>query len=90
MTAFHGQMGMFVRALAYMLSHGADGVAQASKDAVLSANYVRASLSDVMTPPFGDRPCMHEALFDDAWLEGHRRDHARFRQGDDRRGLSIR
>ena len=37
MTAFHGQMGMFVRALAFMLSHGADGLRQASEDAVLSA-----------------------------------------------------
>lgn len=69
MTAFHGQMGMFVRALAYLLAHGADGVAQASKDAVLSANYLRASLRDVMTQPFGDRICMHEVLFDDAWLK---------------------
>lgn len=70
MTAFHGQMGMFVRALAYMLAHGADGVAQASKDAVLAANYLRASLRDVMSQPFGDRVCMHEVLFDDAWLKG--------------------
>ena len=70
MTAFHGQMGMFVRALAYMLAHGVDGVAQASKDAVLSANYVRVSLRDLMTQPFGDRACMHEVLFDDAWLKG--------------------
>ncbi len=38
MSAFHGQMGMFVRALAWMLSHGADGMRQASEDAVLSAN----------------------------------------------------
>ena len=44
MSAFHGQMGMFVRALAFILSHGADGLRQASEDAVLSANYVRASL----------------------------------------------
>ncbi|WP_330083530.1 aminomethyl-transferring glycine dehydrogenase subunit GcvPB [Methylocystis iwaonis] len=70
MTTFHGQMGMFVRALAYLLAHGGDGVAQASKDAVLSANYVRASLRDVMSQPFGDRLCMHEVLFDDAWLKG--------------------
>ena len=70
MCAFHGQMGMFVRALAYMLSHGADGLRQASEDAVLNANYVRASLADLMSPAFGDRPCMHEALFDDRWLEG--------------------
>jgi len=70
MCAFHGQMGMFVRAMAYMLSHGADGLRQASEDAVLNANYVRAQLSDLMSLPFGDRPCMHEVLFDDRWLEG--------------------
>jgi len=69
MSAFHGQMGMFVRALAYILSHGGDGLRQASEDAVLSANYVRASLIDLMSAPFGDRPCMHEALFDDRWLK---------------------
>ena len=70
MCAFHGQMGMFVRALAYMLSHGSDGMRQASEDAVLNANYVRAGLADLMSLPFGDQPCMHEALFDDRWLEG--------------------
>jgi glycine dehydrogenase subunit 2 len=69
MCAFHGQMGMFVRALSFILSHGADGLRQASEDAVLSANYIRASLNDVMSAPFGDRPCMHEALFDDRWLK---------------------
>jgi glycine dehydrogenase subunit 2 len=62
-------MGMFVRALAYMLSHGSDGMRQASEDAVLNANYVRASLADLMSLPFGDKPCMHEVLFDDAWLK---------------------
>jgi glycine dehydrogenase subunit 2 len=70
MCAFHGQMGMFVRALSYMLSHGADGIRQASEDAVLSANYILASLKDVMSAPFGNGPCMHEALFDDSFLKG--------------------
>ena len=69
MTAFHGQMGMFTRAMSYMLSHGADGIRQASEDAVLSANYIRVSLGDLMSSPYGERPCMHEALFDDAWLK---------------------
>ncbi len=69
LTAFHGQMGMYVRALAYMLSHGSDGMKQASEDAVLSANYIRACLSDLMSLPFGDQPCMHEVLFDDTWLK---------------------
>ncbi|MGO9236047.1 MAG: aminomethyl-transferring glycine dehydrogenase subunit GcvPB [Methylocella sp.] len=68
-AAFHGQMGMFVRAFAYMLSHGADGLRQAAEDAVLNANYVRAGLKDLMPEPFGDRPCMHEVLFDESWLK---------------------
>jgi glycine dehydrogenase subunit 2 len=69
MTAFHGQMGMYVRALSYMLSHGSDGMKQASEDAVLNANYIRAGLADLMSLPFGNKPCMHEVLFDDAWLK---------------------
>jgi len=70
LTAFHGQMGMFVRALAYMMSHGADGLREASEDAVLAANYVKASLADVMSVSFPDRPAMHEVLFDDRFLKG--------------------
>jgi glycine dehydrogenase subunit 2 len=69
MKAFHGQMGMFVRALTYMLSHGADGLWQVASDSVLNANYVLASLKDVMSAPF-EGPCMHEALFDDRFLKG--------------------
>jgi len=61
---------MFVRALSYMLAHGSDGMRQASEDAVLNANYVKAGLKDLMSLPFGDRTCMHEVLFDDAWLDG--------------------
>jgi len=68
LKAFHGQMGMFTRALAYIMSHGADGLKQAAEDAVLSANYVMAALKDVMTPAF-EGPCMHEALFDDSFLK---------------------
>jgi glycine cleavage system P protein (glycine dehydrogenase) subunit 2 len=70
LSAFHGQMGMYVRALAYMLSHGSDGMRQASEDAVLNANYIRSSLADLMSAPFGAQLCMHEALFDDSWLDG--------------------
>ena len=69
-TAFYGQMGMYVRALTYMLSHGADGLAQAAEDAVLNANYVKARLEHVFTVPFPDYPTMHEALFDDSFLKG--------------------
>jgi len=69
MKAFHGQVGVFVRALAYTLSHGADGLHQASGDAVLSANYLLARLKDRFNAPFPG-PCMHEALFDDRSLKG--------------------
>ena len=68
-TAFHGQMGMYVRALTYMLSHGADGLAQAAQDAVLNANYVKARLEHLFSVPFPDYPTMHEALFDDSFLK---------------------
>jgi glycine dehydrogenase subunit 2 len=66
MVAFHGQMGMFVRALTYMLSHGADGLKQVAEDAVLNANYIAARLKPVMSVAF-DGYCMHEALFSDAF-----------------------
>jgi glycine dehydrogenase subunit 2 len=66
MVAFHGQMGMFTRALSYILSHGADGLRQVSGDAVLNANYILRRLDDLLDAPFGDSgPCMHEALFSD-------------------------
>jgi glycine dehydrogenase subunit 2 len=66
--AFHGQVGMFVRALAYMMSHGAEGLRQVAEDAVLNANYLRTLLAADLTQAFPG-PCMHEALFDDRFLE---------------------
>ena len=69
LCAFHGQMGMYVRALTYMMSHGSDGLRRVAEDAVLNANYIKARLLPQMTAPF-DGPCMHEALFDDRWLDG--------------------
>jgi glycine dehydrogenase subunit 2 len=68
LKGFHGQMGMFVRALSYILSHGADGLRQVSGDAVLNANYLLASLKDQLTPAFPGL-CMHEALFNDDFLK---------------------
>ena len=63
----HGQMGMFVRALAFMMSHGSDGLRQVAEDAVLNANYLLAQLKDELTPAFPGT-CMHEVLFDDRFL----------------------
>jgi glycine dehydrogenase subunit 2 len=69
LRSFHGQMGMFTRALAYMMSHGADGLRQISEDAVLSANYLLSELQEDLSVAY-PAPCMHEVLFDDKFLEG--------------------
>ena len=68
LKGFHGQMGMFVRALAYMMSHGADGLRQVAEDAVLNANYLRVRLESDLSPAFPGH-CMHEVLFDDRFLK---------------------
>ena len=68
LRAFHGQIGMFVRALAYLMSHGADGLRQVAEDAVLNANYVMARLDGALSLPYAG-PCMHEVLFDDKALK---------------------
>lgn len=66
LKGFQGQFGMHVRALAYMLSHGADGLQRVSEDAVLNANYILESLKDDFHAPFAHQgPCMHEALLTD-------------------------
>ncbi len=68
LKGFHGQMGMFVRALSYMMSHGADGLRQVAEDAVLNANYLRVRLADRLSLAFPGI-CMHEVLFDDGFLK---------------------
>ena len=68
LKGFHGQMGMFVRALSYMMSHGADGLRQVAEDAVLNANYLRVRLAGSLTQSYPGT-CMHEVLFDDRFLK---------------------
>ena len=68
LKGFHGQIGMLVRALAYMMSHGADGLRQVAEDAVLNANYLRVRLADALSLAFPGL-CMHEVLFDDHFLK---------------------
>jgi glycine cleavage system P protein (glycine dehydrogenase) subunit 2 len=57
--SFFGNFGMLVRAYTYILAMGGDGLTQASKDAVLAANYLRRRLQGVLDLP-QDGPCMHE------------------------------
>jgi len=72
LKGFHGQMGMFVRALSYMMSHGADGLRQVAEDAVLNANYLRVRLDQQTGGRLSQSYpgcCMHEVLFDDRFLK---------------------
>ncbi|MGA8044191.1 MAG: aminomethyl-transferring glycine dehydrogenase subunit GcvPB [Terracidiphilus sp.] len=62
--AFFGNTGMFIRALAYILANGPDGLRQTTEDAVLNANYVRAKLEDLFELPY-NTPSMHEVVFSD-------------------------
>jgi glycine dehydrogenase subunit 2 len=62
--AFYGNFGILVRALAYMLANGADGLREVTEGAVLAANYVRASLRDVYHLPY-ETPSLHEVVFTD-------------------------
>src|SRR3979490_3227380 len=55
---------MFVRALAYILANGPDGLRQTTEDAVLNANYIRKGLEGVYDLPYST-PSMHEVVFSD-------------------------
>jgi glycine cleavage system P protein (glycine dehydrogenase) subunit 2 len=58
-STFFGNFGMFVRAYAYIRSHGAEGLRANSEHAILNANYLRVKLHDTFRVPF-DRMNMHE------------------------------
>jgi len=62
--AFYGNTGMFIRALAYILANGPDGLRQTTEDAVLNANYIRKKLEDLYDLPY-HTPSMHEVVFSD-------------------------
>jgi len=62
--AFYGNFGMFVRALAYILANGPDGLRQTTEDAVLNANYIRKGIEGAYDLPY-PTPTMHEVVFSD-------------------------
>jgi len=62
--SFHGNFGILVRALAYVLRLGGPGLEAVTRLAVLNANYVRARLRGVL-PLAYETPVMHEAVFSD-------------------------
>ncbi|MGW8312914.1 MAG: aminomethyl-transferring glycine dehydrogenase subunit GcvPB [Desulfuromonadales bacterium] len=69
LMAFHGNVGIMVRAFAYARSMGASGLKRASQMAVLNANYVRSRLEGVYDLPH-KRRSLHEVIFSDKNLEG--------------------
>jgi len=63
--AFYGNFGVLVRALAYILAQGGEGLRNATLDAVLNANYIRQALMPYYEMPH-QAPSMHECVFSDA------------------------
>ncbi|HEY6271740.1 MAG TPA: aminomethyl-transferring glycine dehydrogenase subunit GcvPB [Terriglobales bacterium] len=61
---FYGNFGMHVRALAYIMANGYDGLRQTTEDAVLNANYIRKMLESDYTLPYNSGS-MHEVVFSD-------------------------
>jgi glycine dehydrogenase subunit 2 len=68
--AFTGNFGVLVRALAYVLACGGNGLKAATQDAVLNANYIRKGLQDVYDLPY-KQPSLHECVFSDRRQAGH-------------------
>ena len=60
MKNFYGNFLVAVRALTYIKTLGAEGLRQASENAVLNANYMLAKLRDTYDIAFGVKICMHE------------------------------
>ena len=66
---FHGNVGVLVRAYAYVFLHGADGLEEVSELAALNANYLAALLAPDFPLAYPDMPPMHEFVATAAPLE---------------------
>jgi glycine dehydrogenase subunit 2 len=62
--SFVGNFGILVRAYAYMLACGGDGLTAVTEMAVLAANYLRARLRGVYHLPY-ETPSLHEVVLSD-------------------------
>jgi glycine dehydrogenase subunit 2 len=69
--SFFGNVGVLVRAYAYIRTHGPDGLRSVSENAVLNANYLLNRVKDVFPVPHGAR-CMHEFVASAAKLKADR------------------
>jgi glycine dehydrogenase subunit 2 len=68
--SFYGNFGVLVRAYAYLLALGAEGLREISHEAILGANYLLGQLRDEYELPY-DRPCMHEFVLSGKQLKQH-------------------
>jgi glycine dehydrogenase subunit 2 len=68
---FHGNIGILVRAYAYLIAHGIDGLEDVSATAVLNANYLAAQVADVLPLGYADHPPMHEFVSTGRGLRQH-------------------
>lgn len=64
--SFYGNFLVVVKAYAYILSLGAEGLKKVSEAAVLNANYIKEKLKKYFHLPY-DRTCMHEVVFSGQW-----------------------
>jgi glycine dehydrogenase subunit 2 len=62
--AFHGNVGVMIKAYSYIRSMGPENLKKASQLAVLNANYIKERLKGSLHLAY-DRPCMHECVFSD-------------------------
>jgi glycine dehydrogenase subunit 2 len=62
--AYYGNFGVLVRALAYIMAHGGDGLRRATMDALLNANYLRKLIEPYYDIAY-QSPSMHECVFSD-------------------------
>jgi glycine dehydrogenase subunit 2 len=69
--AFHGNVGVMIKAFCYILSLGPAYLKKASRLAVLNANYIKERLKGHFHLPY-DRPCMHECVFSDKDQKAHK------------------
>lgn len=67
--SFYGNFGVYVKAYAYILSLGAQGLKEASEAAVLNANYIMHRLKDTYRIA-ANRPCMHEFVLSTENIHG--------------------
>jgi glycine dehydrogenase subunit 2 len=65
-SAFHGNVGVMIKAYSYIRSMGPKHLKKASQLAVLNANYIKERLKGILHLPY-DRPCMHECVFSDEY-----------------------